>query len=451
MGSEKRNTFGSVIQSSIAPGPGLYDANRGLSFIKGKMSPNITMGQKFNASSINDPSYLPGPGQYDISDEKEKRSKSYSIGLKYQRNLIGAKEGPGPGTYNIDKADKSRSSGGVGSSVGASFSFPKDDRNITRDIEKKSKDIPDPTAYDPALRNSQIGISLGQKISMESNYKMITPGPGTYNVQSNFKNNRYSGKDSKLSHIESVRSGQSQQGPRQTLQTNNYPGPGQYMQSMDSSIFKNQKGTTFGNATRTDLTPKDVQSTPGPNSYLPNINLIKKSAANWQIKQLFKNNSHTSRNLNPGPGTYDALTSKLSDMRSGPSISMGLKYEIQKDPTRGNPSPLDYAPNYDPVNKKSTGVKIGKQAQRISLAEKSQLESPPPDQYFQSIELSDAMNKLKGKSSGPKWTMGTSQRYEIGGSQAKTGKNQPGPGNYELPPTIGNIPHYERSKIKTLQ
>jgi len=62
MGSEKRNTFGSEILSSVAPGPGLYDAYKGLSFIKGKQSPNITMGKKFNASYLNDPAYLPGPG-----------------------------------------------------------------------------------------------------------------------------------------------------------------------------------------------------------------------------------------------------------------------------------------------------------------------------------------------------------------------------------------------------
>jgi hypothetical protein len=68
------------------------------------------------------------------------------------------------------------------------------------------------------------------------------------------------------------------------MKTNNNPGPGQYMQSMDSALFKNDKGTKFGSSTRTDLTSKDVMATPGPNSYLPNINLIKKSAANWKIK-----------------------------------------------------------------------------------------------------------------------------------------------------------------------
>lgn len=94
---------------------------------------------------------------------------------------------------------------------------------------------------------------------------------------------------------------------------------------------------------------------------------------------MFKNNSQTSRNINPGPGTYDGSTSKLSEMRSGPSISIGQKYEIYRDPTRDNPSPLDYAPNYDPVNKKLAGGKIGTQPQRISLADKSKLESPPPN------------------------------------------------------------------------
>jgi hypothetical protein len=51
--------------------------------------------------------------------------------------LIGASNFPGPGSYEVHKADKNKSLGGVGSSVGASFSFPKDDRNITRDIDKK--------------------------------------------------------------------------------------------------------------------------------------------------------------------------------------------------------------------------------------------------------------------------------------------------------------------------
>lgn len=102
MGSEKRNTFGQEIQSSIAPGPGIYDIYKGMKLVKGKMPPNITMGQKFSHSNINNPESLPGPGSYDIKDEKEKRSKSYSIGLKQQRNLLGIREGPGPAAYNLE-------------------------------------------------------------------------------------------------------------------------------------------------------------------------------------------------------------------------------------------------------------------------------------------------------------------------------------------------------------
>lgn len=69
MGSEKRNIFGKEIQSSVSPGPAQYEASKGLSLVKGKMAPNITMGHRLTMSFNKNPEELPGPGSYDNDDE----------------------------------------------------------------------------------------------------------------------------------------------------------------------------------------------------------------------------------------------------------------------------------------------------------------------------------------------------------------------------------------------
>ena len=114
------------------------------------------------------------------------------------------------------------------------------------------------------------------------------------------------------------------------------------------------------------------------------------------------------------------------------------------------PGPLEYAPVTSFVKAKQPSALIGTTApQRITLANKAQLESPAPDTYFKNIDVSKALSRLKGKDSGPKWTIG--QRYDVGGKTTRDSRNQPGPANYDLPPTIGNVASYEKSKMKSFQ
>ena len=116
MGSEKRNAFGNEIRAS-GPGPGMYEQYKGLSFVKGKFSPNITMAAKLRKSLVDQ---LPGPGAYNNHEENiNSRSKSYSIGLKLGQSFIVKKNVPGPGAYEIDKSDAVKSPGGVGHSSNA--------------------------------------------------------------------------------------------------------------------------------------------------------------------------------------------------------------------------------------------------------------------------------------------------------------------------------------------
>ena len=52
------------------------------------------------------------------------------------------------------------------------------------------------------------------------------------------------------------------------------------------------------------------------------------------------------------------------------------------------------------------------------------------------------------KEAGPKWSMGTSNRLQ-GDFKIKESRNMPGPGLYDLPSTVGNIPHYDKARMKT--
>lgn len=84
IGTERRNIFGTEIKGSVAPGPGIYEVSSAAKLAKGKISPKITIGKKVNESiKLANLEALPGPGTYDISNEKEKKKKSYSIGLRY--------------------------------------------------------------------------------------------------------------------------------------------------------------------------------------------------------------------------------------------------------------------------------------------------------------------------------------------------------------------------------
>ncbi len=100
------------------------------------------------------------------------------------------------------------------------------------------------------------------------------------------------------------------------------------------------------------------------------------------------------------------------------------------------------------MKKHAPGYKIGTSPQRVSLDQKGQIQSPAPDTYFRGSK--DANQILStSKEAGPRWSMGTSQKLEIN-AKLKESRNVPGPGFYDLPTTVGNVPHYEKAKMKTL-
>lgn len=77
------------------PGPGTYNPKKEAILEK---KPSIGMSQAARGSHKKE--LVPGPGNYTTSELKMK-GPSYSIGTGPRSSLIKAKDGPGPGNYNI--------------------------------------------------------------------------------------------------------------------------------------------------------------------------------------------------------------------------------------------------------------------------------------------------------------------------------------------------------------
>jgi hypothetical protein len=71
------------------------------------------------------------------------------MGLKLNSKTLTTVNSPGPGAYSVEHANHFVTHGGTGATNNANYSFPKETRNITKDIEKKANDFPDPTSYSP--------------------------------------------------------------------------------------------------------------------------------------------------------------------------------------------------------------------------------------------------------------------------------------------------------------
>jgi hypothetical protein len=85
----------------------------------------------------------------------------------------------------------------------------------------------------------------------------------------------------------------------------NLPGPGSYNLNI-GVIYAKQPGIKIGKEKRQKLGLKDI--IPGPDSYLPNLELTKRNVKKWSIKGSFnegKDYETRNKELVPGPGKYN--------------------------------------------------------------------------------------------------------------------------------------------------
>lgn len=127
----------------------------------------------------------------------------------------------------------------------------------------------------------------------------------------------------------------------------------------------------------------------------------------------------------PGPGQY-AIKNYIGQ---GPKIVMASRPKEDKLGNVHLPGPGAYQPNLSAIIEKpfASGLGYGKRNNQ----DLAKLANPGPGSYAINRDHKD----------GPKYGFGKSKR-----SEEKKQGDSPGPGNYQIPGSIGEVPAFEKSK-----
>ena len=127
----------------------------------------------------------------------------------------------------------------------------------------------------------------------------------------------------------------------------------------------------------------------------------------------------------PGPGSYVSKTF----IGEGPKIGIKPRNDPKPSENSKSPGPGAYQPNISAVIEKSPSIGLGHGKRGGALGNSNSSSYPGPGYY-----------PLKEIHEGPKFGFGSSKR------KPEKISNVPGPGKYEIPSTVGELPPHERSK-----
>lgn len=374
----------SVERRSEVPGPGTYNS-------PGKVSaaaPHYGFGSK---TSTEFRSFTPGPGTYNAGSLRgyDQKPPSYSFRIKSAHPDDKTKV-PGPGTY--DQTSKVANQAAPAYKIGSS----------KRDDIYRSGSTPGPGTYTTRPNSAygqgpKYGFGSSERDSIDG-MNRTAPGPGAYNYKGGFEEG---GKGTSLVPRR----------PESALFAAKSPGPGAYNPSL--SMKTAPPAYRIGSAVRDS---KDRSSTPGPGNYNPHA-----VSGNQNIKigtstrtGLYGNKS------TPGPGTYNYGT-KVGE---GPKYIMNPRRDddVNTKNSRYIPGPGAYNPTVDLTKSKNSAIGIGTSNRYDFHPTKA---NPGPGQY-----------DTRGRIGGPKYGFGS----EVRGNERKS--EVPGPGQYKLPHTVGDVPKY---------
>jgi hypothetical protein len=217
------------------------------------------------------------------------------------------------------------------------------------------------------------------------------------------------------------------------------PGPGRYDESALFKIKDRTKSFSFGKSAKF---PKNKTITPGPGQYtgLADESFVKSKSPCFSIgkserpKEIYLNSSYSNRSFfqeTPGPGQYKVEMSTIEKYKS----TRAPAYKIGKSPkfieiSTIVPGPGDYSPERLSFKKKNPSWSLPKSKKNSEyLIPKCALESPGPGRYNNTNSVFDFSPKKTGfKYFSPKKT--------------NVSMISPGPGDYNIPNTIGYTPSY---------
>lgn len=334
-------------KTSFSPGPGQYqpgNSNR-------PTSVKYTMRAKPYSKARD---ITPGPGNYNLRNEKQLMVPSYKFGNDKKRGLEyeGSKYVPGPGNYeyNADLLHEKH----------PKFSFGKEARG-----DSMRQRTPGPGQYD---YKHFIGKE-GPKITMSAKFNngpadgdtRYVPGPGQYN---DINTNKYRPKTPAYKIGTAKRKG--------LYNSCENPGPGQYRpDNYTNQIRPKTPAWKIGTGKRPDLNPGD-RSVPGVGNY----NITKGIGNGPKYTMVGKGNSGNFKNGVPGPGQYN---NSNSIYKKNPSWKIGSSQrddDLKRVIREGVPGPGMYEFNNN-TRKSAPNYQFGRE--KRGNIQKS--ETPGPGQY----------------------------------------------------------------------
>lgn len=371
------------------PAPGVYEYKNYF----GKEGPKYTMRKKYgldgknikkSKSGLFEKDSSPGPGSYDIKDNKG--TPAYTIGFSNIKELKKEKNELEVGKYNL-RNDKLLfgNSGNI---------FNKSPRYEKFQYKDDIYNTPAPNFYTYNYEK------LSSKTPVYGFSKSVR-----FNYERDAKNDRF-----------------------------NTPGPGQYEQKSLIQL-KSSPYFTFFKEKKFFISKKEENNNPASNKYFPKIDYHPNSSVYTIAKSIRKDNSQDKYKINfPGPGFYNPKFKILSRCRSDPLYTISLGPRGDYDQEKKDKDNL-VGPGSNTITN-GMMTKSPKYTIRIKhKQEKKDLEVPSPTRYNISM-----FNRPKE----PKYSIGKSTREDDLKQTIKD--DYPGPASYQTKDSTGTAKLFRFSK-----
>lgn len=343
--------------SSVSPGPGKYDVEQNIKYIKVQAPSYSIKGKHY----VKNKEILPGPGQYNYKDcfNESNLGRLHSQGSisrsKRDTNFSKFQDTPGPGSYNENNYIRAFKP----NSTMYSFGHLKKENSFVN-----KSDTPGPGTYNKAFF---FGKGKGYTISraMDKNNSFVTPssgniGPGQYDISGKYSNKpntsgvRIGHSARKLTDIQTISPGPAQYSVNDVYEKEKFkngftftkskanlsgfsdsinslstttPGPGKYD---IQGVFGKGQGFSFNKCLKREKTSE----IPGPGQYDDNVSFIKPNHPKYKIGKSL-NTSFIGTNDNPGPGQYKYEESSLKRTNRSHVFSKDRKFKDKSDYTPG--------------------------------------------------------------------------------------------------------------------
>lgn len=414
-------------------------------------TPAWSLGTKTNCEPQTTDKFTPGPGTYELRDDNIE-VPAPKFGKDDRGELFTSNDYPAPNRYFDDIL----------------FTKSKSHKQIkpTHPKEKTDKNKivpPGPGSYNPQKTKVDLAYSMGNKVYAIPEFQEKALGPGQY--------------DPDFKAVFTERSTKFAKTARSFNYDTGVPGPGAYEPTGDKGI-----SAKFGVSERDKLVDNRV---PGPGAYPLNRDMPKNGKSLTARRPLPGN-----KDIVPGPGAYD-----MKPSHSSPAFAVGSGLRSNFIKPGKNPAPGCYDPIDNTKPKSFLSNKVGTmgkgQRPPLSVPKKSPgpgtyypytweigglktsfsgkrpepkiNENPGPGQYdplgrglntqgtgFGKGLRSGEIRALRNRNPGPGeygqmylprccsggWTFGKDPRSK------EIDDDEPGPGHYDIPPAIPDVPKY---------